>query len=63
MGVGGGMKMKCGSSTIICNHDNVAVRLTVSGSVHAVRCESVCQANEVLLFGSSDTLSLVVELL
>ena len=23
----------------------------VSGSVHAIRCESVCKANEVLLFG------------
>ena len=35
---------------------NVDVRLTVSASVHAVLCESVCQANEVLLFGSSNTL-------
>ena len=31
-----------GMEYIICNNDNVAVRLTVRGSVHAVRCESVC---------------------
>ena len=36
--------------------------LAVSGPVHAVRCECVSQANEVLFFGSSNALAFVVYL-
>ena len=32
--------------------------LAVSGPVHAVWCESVSQANEVLFFGSPNALSI-----
>ena len=36
--------------------------LAVSGPVHAVRCESINQANEVLFFGSPNALAFVVYL-
>ena len=36
--------------------------LAVSGPVHAVRCESISQANEVLFFGSPKALTFVVHL-
>ena len=36
--------------------------LAVSGPVHAVGCESVSQANEVLFFGSPNALAFVVYL-
>ena len=34
--------------------------LAVSGPVHAVLCESVSEANEVLFFGSPNVLTFVV---
>ena len=38
------------------------IMLAVSGPVHAFRCESISQANEILFFGSPNALSFVVYL-
>ena len=38
------------------------VKLTVSGSVHAMVGEGVRQANDILLFSSTNTLSFVSKL-
>ena len=38
------------------------IMLAVSGPVHAVRCESISQANEILFFGSPNALSFVAYL-